>query len=160
MERALLIIRENIRLLIGAAVVIFTAILIVAILISRNTKVTKVLVNNKTFSVTVAKSDQEKQIGLSKKEKIEENQGMLFIFDNPDYYRFWMKEMKFPIDIIYIKDNKVVTIVENAKPPSSSGTDLTIYQPDDKSDKVLEVKAGLASKYNIKEGTTVKIENL
>ena len=53
-----------------------------------------------------------------------------------------------------------MTIVENAKPPSSSGTDLTIYQPDDKSDKVLEVKAGLASKYNIKEGTTVKIENL
>lgn len=161
MGRWLLIIRENIRLLLGAVVVIFAAILLLVIIVGRNNSETKTKVsaNNKTFSVFVAKSDIEKQVGLSSKEKIAESQGMLFLFDKPDYYSFWMKEMKFPIDIIYIDNNKVTTVISNVKPPSKP-EDLTIYQPKAKSDMVLEVNAGLAQKYNIKEGTTIKIENL
>jgi len=67
--------------------------------------------------------------------------------------------MNFPIDIIYINGNKVTTIIKNALPPSDS-ISLTTYQPKEKSDKVLEVNAGLADKYNIREGSTIKIENL
>lgn len=159
MDRINLLLKENFRLLVGTAVVVFVTALIVSLVLG-NKKTTKIIVNNKTFVVAVARTDQEKQIGLSKKNKLDENSGMLFVFDNPDYYSFWMKEMKFPIDIIYINGNKVITVIKNAKPSSSSSSDLTLYKPDEKSDKVLELNAGTSRKYNIKKGTIVKVENL
>lgn len=159
MDRILLLVKENIRLFLGATVVILTIVIVITLLLNSR-KSTKVLVNGQTISVTVAKTEEEKQLGLSKKDKIGKNQGMLFIFDTSNYYSFWMKDMKFPIDIIYINGNKITTIVENAKPPLSANDNLTIYQPSEKSDKVLEVNAGSADKLKIKTGTTVKIENL
>jgi len=157
MERASLFIKDNIRLLLGAIVVVFVTVLLITLFVSK--KSTKVIIGNQTFRVMVAKTDKEKQIGLSNKKQIAKDQGMLFIFDNSDLYSFWMKNMEFPIDIIYINGNKVTTVISNAKVPSSN-TNLMIYQPEDKSDKVLEISAGLSNKYNIKKGSTVTIENL
>lgn len=159
MDRILLLIKDNIRLLLGIAVVMF-AIVIFITLILNGKKSTRVTVNDQKFNVTVAKTDKEQQVGLSNRKQIAKNQGMLFVFKDPDYYSFWMKEMEFPIDIIYINGNKVTTVIDSAKPPSSSSEQLTIFQPEDRSDKVLEINAGLAQKYNIKKGITVKIENL
>lgn len=159
MDRLLLLVKENVRLLLGAFVVILTIVIVITLLLNSR-KSTKVLVNGQTVSVMVAKTDKEKQVGLSGRDKIGENQGMLFVFDKPNYYSFWMKEMKFPIDIIYINGNKITTIVENAKPPLSSNDNLAIYQPSEKSDKVLELNAGSADKLKIKKGTIVKIESL
>lgn len=79
-------IKENVRLLIGAIVVIFVLLLLLAFFLS--TRTTKVIVNNQTFKVMVAKSDKDKQVGLSKKNKIADDQGMLFVFKDPDYYSF------------------------------------------------------------------------
>lgn len=70
-----------------------------------------------------------------------------------------MKEMRFPIDIIYIKGGIVTTVIKNAQIPDESNN-LPIYQPTEKSDKVLEINSGLSEKYNIKKGSSVKIENL
>lgn len=158
MQNLFNIIKENIRLLLGAAVVTFVGILLISFILSKQSS--QVLVNGESFKVSVARSEKEKQIGLSKTEQMDENQGMLFMFDTPEYHSFWMKDMKFPIDIIYINGDKVVTVIENAKPPSETGGNLEIYQPTDKSDRVLEISAGLAKKYNIKKGTSVKIGNL
>lgn len=160
-KRAISFLKENLRIITGAVVVFFLAILFLVIILSRDTSTTKtkVTINNKTFNVFIAKSDIEKQVGLSSKNKISENQGMLFLFDKPAYYSFWMKEMKFPIDIIYIENNKVVTIISSVK-PSSNSTNLSIYTPKKKADMVLEINAGLSEKYNIHEGTTINIENL
>lgn len=160
-DRALSFFRENLRIITGVIVVLLFVILILIILLSNfstQTK-TKAVLGNKTFNVFVAKSDSEKQIGLSSKNKISENQGMLFLFDKPDYYSFWMKDMKFPIDIIYIQNNKVTTVISDVNPPKNS-TSLLIYKPKKKSDMVIEINAGLANKYNIREGTPIDIENL
>lgn len=155
-----LFLRRNIRLLLGLAVVIFTVILISSFFTSKSQEPTQVTINNEKFHVEIAKTDKEKQIGLSNKEVLGANEGMLFLFDKPDYYSFWMKEMKFPIDIIFINGNKVTTIFSNALPPSGSEGNLTIYQPKEKSDKVLEVNAGLAKELNLKEGSSIDINNL
>lgn len=157
MERVSAFIRDNIGLITGITVIIFVAVIITSLLLSK--RPTQVSVNGKTFTVTLAKTEKDRQIGLSKTEKIEENQGMLFIFEKADYHRFWMKEMKFSIDIIYINGDRVTTVIDNAKPPASNGN-LEIYEPAEKSDKVLELKAGTAKKYNIKKDTSAKIENL
>lgn len=160
-ERTILFIQENLRIITGMLVVLFFAILLLVIIVSKNTQSTKtkVIINNKTFNVYVAKSEIEKQIGLSSKNKISPNQGMLFLFDKPDYYSFWMKEMKFSIDIIYIENNKVITVISDVKPPTDSKS-LLIYKPKKKSDMVIEINAGLAKKYNIREGTSINIESL
>ncbi|MBI4097769.1 MAG: DUF192 domain-containing protein [Candidatus Levybacteria bacterium] len=158
MGRVSIFIKNNIRLLIGAFVVIFIALIITSLILGQRS--TKVLVNGETFTVTLAKTEKERQIGLSKTDKIGENQGMLFIFEKADYYPFWMKEMKFPIDIIYINADKVTTVIDNAKPITNADGNLEVYEPAEKSDKVLELKAGTAKKHSIKKGTSVKIENL
>lgn len=117
-------------------------------------------INDQKFNIVVAKTPQEKETGLSGKDSLPQGDGMLFPFDQPDYYSFWMKNMKFPIDILYINDNKIVTIIEDAQPPKSKDEVLPIYKPDEPADSVLEINAGLSKKYNIKKGDTVKLENV
>jgi hypothetical protein len=112
-------------------------------------------INGHVFSLYLAKTAQEQEVGLAKFNKIDKNQGMLFIFQKDDYYAFWMKNMKFPIDIIFINKDKVVDIFQNV-PVSTNGT-LPVYTTKTKADKVLEINAGLAKKYGIKIGTKVGI---
>jgi uncharacterized protein len=119
-----------------------------------------VTINDQVFNLEIAKTDVGKQIGLSAKEKLDENAGMLFPFETPSYYSFWMKDMKFPIDIIFIKDSRIVTIHKNAKPPANPNDSPPIYNPTEPADTVLEINAGLSEKYNFKEGDVVTFENL
>lgn len=111
-----------------------------------------------TFSVETVKDSKAQQIGLTKYNSIKSDQGMLFVFDKPDTYSFWMKNMKFPIDIIFINGDSVVSFVENAKPVNADVANPPIYSPTDPADKVVEIQAGLVKKYNIKKGDKVKIE--
>lgn len=123
-------------------------------------KTPKAIINNQAFDLLVAKTSKEKAIGLSEKKSLPENSGMLFIFEKPDYYSFWMKEMQFPIDIIFIKGNKIVIIYASLKPPKTQDESLPIYKPYEPADMVLEINSGLAQKYNLKKGDKVKLENL
>lgn len=123
-------------------------------------KTPKAVINNRTFNLLLAKTDKEKRIGLSEKKSLPENSGMLFVFEKPDYYSLWMKEMQFPIDIIFIKENKIVTIYASLKPPKTQDESLPIYKPAEPADMVLEINSGLAQKYNLKKGDEVKLENL
>ncbi|SRR5581483_2072325 len=114
-------------------------------------------IDGHTFSLILAKDEKDKQIGLSKYSKIDQDKGMLFIFDKADFYPFWMKDMKFPIDIIFINGNKIVTIY--AEVPTSNGN-LILYTPTEPADRVLEVKAQTSTKYNFKVGDSVEYKNI
>lgn len=115
-------------------------------------------IGNQTFRLYSAESQKEKEVGLSNKSSMPQDYGMLFSFATPDYYSFWMRDMKFPIDMIFIKDNHIITIHSNAQPPKSKDDSLAIYKPDEPADAVLEINAGLAQKYSFKKGDEVKIE--
>lgn len=123
-------------------------------------KTPTITINNHTFELSVADSQKEREVGLSETRSLPENQGMIFMFEKPDYYSFWMKNMTIPIDIIYINKDKIVTIHKNAQPPMSQIESPIIYSPTQLSDKVLEIQAGLSEKYNFKKDDKVKIENL
>jgi len=145
------------KIIIGGVILAVAVVAFMAWQLSSKTPTVKA--GNHTFKLYVAKSSNDQQVGLSKYDKIDDSRGMIFTFGKPDYYSFWMKQMKFPIDIIYIKDNKIVTIHKSVKPPKSS-EELTLYNPTQPSDKVLEVNAGLSQKYNIKEGDSVELSNI
>ncbi len=122
-------------------------------------KISTVTIDGHNFKATVVSSQQERETGLSETKSLSQNQGMIFIFDKPDYYHFWMKDMKFPIDIIYINKDQIVTIINNADPIKDLNNP-TIYLPSQPADKVLEVKAGLANAYGFKNSDKVTYENI
>jgi uncharacterized membrane protein (UPF0127 family) len=106
-------------------------------------------INGHVFSLYLAKTSNEQEVGLAKYKKIDKNQGMLFIFQKPDYYSFWMKNMQFPIDIIFINQNKIVDIFQNVPAPKNNNN-LPTYTTGEKADKVLEINSGLSNIYKFK----------
>ncbi len=133
------------------------AFLILAINIPLNKNAPSLTINNKTFSIDVAKIDEQRAKGLSVYDKLPLEKGMIFVFDRKGHYAFWMKDMKFPIDIIYIRKNKIVDIFKNVAPPKSQNETLPIIRSSESADMVLEINAGLSEKYNFKINDFVKI---
>lgn len=125
---------------------------------SPDKKTPQATINNHIFNLETARTEKEKGIGLAKYTNIPQNFGMLFIFEKPGSYSFWMKNMKFPIDIIFIKNNKIIKIFNNVPTPKSDNEQLSIYTPDQLSDAVLEISAGLSEKYKFKNGDPIKIK--
>ena len=93
--------------------------------------------------------------GLAIRDSLNENEGMLFIFESPQKYSFWMKDMKFPIDIIWInQDGKIVHIEKNL-PPCIFLLPCPSYAPNDDSLYVLEVVSNFTNKFDINVGDSV-----
>ncbi len=116
-------------------------------------------VHGHRFNLEIATTPQKQQKGLSDRDSLSQNSAMLFVFPQSSLVTFWMKDMKFPIDIIFIHGDTVVSVAHNAPPPTLENKDnLPLYKPDQPSDKVLEINAGLSEKYNIKKGDKVEIE--
>ena len=108
----------------------------------------------------LAQTISEKETGLSTRESLAENAGMLFVFSKASHPAFWMKNMKFPIDIIWIEDSKIIDITENAPIVSEELGDYQIpqYTCGEEVDYVLEVEAGFSQKHNLKIGDVVEID--
>ena len=131
---------------------IILAFIIMVILFSgctNNPETTTVIINNNEFEVEIADTNYSRVRGLSNRESLEENQGMLFVFDDSDYRTFNMQDMNFSIDIIFINNNKIVDIHKNFKPGDAN------YKSKSKADMVLEVKAGVIDESNIEKQDTV-----
>jgi uncharacterized membrane protein (UPF0127 family) len=109
-------------------------------------------------TLEVADSEKAREKGLSERATLADNQGMLFLFDEPGIPAFWMKGMKFPIDIIFLNKNKIVTIFKNVSPPrTTSEIPTNYYQPSYPSDRVVELKAGASDKYNLHTGDSINL---
>jgi uncharacterized membrane protein (UPF0127 family) len=135
-------------------------VLLISFIVFKNLNPSKesfVSVKGKSFSVDVAKTDYEKQKGLSIYSSLPKERGMIFLFDTKDYHAFWMKDMKFAIDIIYINGDEIVDLFENVPSPKKEGDNLPIITPKEKADKVFEINAGLSKKYGFKKGDRVEI---
>jgi len=115
------------------------------------------VINGHLFSITIAKTEKEKEIGLSNTSTLAKDQGMIFIFDKPDYYAFWMRNMKYPLDIIYISKGKIVSIAENVKNPNNPSIPLPVYRPSQVVDTVLEINGGLSESYHFTPGSNVSV---
>jgi uncharacterized membrane protein (UPF0127 family) len=108
--------------------------------------------------VDTARTSSEKEKGLSGKKSLQENEGMLFIWDESTTPGFWMKDMNFAIDIIWIREERIVGIEENVQPePGKKDNELTRYYPSEPITHVLEVKAGFSKVYNIMTGDRVNL---
>jgi len=111
-------------------------------------------INGAEIFVEIADTPQTRTKGLSGRLSLPENQGVLFIFETPDRYSFWMKEMNFPLDFLWIDGNEIVEIAENIKPEDFQPP--IALAPQQNVDKVLELNTGTVSRLNIKPGDKIE----
>jgi len=112
-----------------------------------------VKIGEEMIKIDLARTQAEQEKGLSGREALRENEGMLFIFPKSQRNYFWMKDMNFPIDIIWIdKDFKIIFIKKNAEPSSYPNS----FGPSVDNRYVLEVLAGFSEKNNLKIGDRVE----
>ena len=119
----------------------------------------QVAIDGVTFTAEIASTTLEQTRGLSYRASLGPNDGMLFIFPIGAVQAFWMKDMNFPLDMIWISGNTIAGFTENIPAPAS-GTpiwSLPVYSSPPNTDKVFEVNAGTVAKYHIKVGDTVAI---
>lgn len=117
-----------------------------------------VIVNGVVLVADIAATDEQRTKGLSVKDSLAENEAMLFVLDNEGEHTFWMKNMKFPIDIIWIDTDKTVVHIEHNLQPCGSELFCPTYKPNDESLYVLETVGGFAERHDIVKGTIVEFE--
>ncbi len=110
-----------------------------------------------TLTVELASTPAERDRGLSGRSFLSPDQGMLFVFSREGYYSFWMRDMMFPLDIIWFDaSRRAVFIVENLQPctpqncPISTPSHMAMY--------VLEVNAGFVLAHAVTLGTSFEFE--
>jgi hypothetical protein len=106
------------------------------------------------FRLEVAETDEARRQGLSGHEPLAQEEGMLFLFAEDGVYPFWMKDMTFAIDIIWLDDGRVVDVATLPAPASGELLPAT-HVPSGKADTVLEINAGRAKALGIEKGVMV-----
>lgn len=154
--------RNMTHLFIGVAVTLFVLIGIgIAIMLKLSPSTGIVIIgDNVVVKVDLAVTPAEQARGLSGREGLGEDEGLLFLLPTSREYGFWMKDMLFPIDILWIQDGVIIDITENAEVPTSP-YNLPQYSPIGPVDTVLEVNAGFVDKHDLRLGTSVryKVDN-
>lgn len=114
----------------------------------------KVCIKNTCVQAEIVDSFAARQRGLMFREKLADDQGMLFIFEDEGIQVFWMKNMVFPLDMIWIDTQKrIVDIRENVQPCRQTCDNIT---PAAEAKYVLEVKAGFVKAREIKVGDRIE----
>ncbi|MDO8579709.1 MAG: DUF192 domain-containing protein [bacterium] len=117
-------------------------------------KHTEVTIGGKIFDAYVSDTEKLRENGLSGFTGLKNNEAMLFIFPNADIYGFWMKDMLFPIDILWIDDNfTVVSIKKNVSPNTFPKT----FFPKKTGRYVMEFTAGVLDVLGVIDGDKVSI---
>lgn len=118
-------------------------------------RVIPITINVATLNVWVADTDRLRSKGLSGKLSMPQNYGMLFLFPKAGYYTFWMKDMSFPLDFVWIRDKKIVDMTLNVEHPKRKSDPLPYYSSKETVNAVLELNAQSVAKYGLHVGDSV-----
>jgi uncharacterized membrane protein (UPF0127 family) len=119
----------------------------------QTTQTKTVLLKNISISVSIAQTNAERTQGLGGRDGLKENEGMLFVFDKPDTYGFWMKDMKFSIDIVWILGGKIIFIEKSLSPT----TYPKVFSPTSPAQFVLELPAGFCDTHEVRVGDSFSV---
>jgi uncharacterized membrane protein (UPF0127 family) len=126
---------------------------------SGDTAPTRAVINGRAFNLEVASDTASRGVGLGGRDDLAEDSGMLFVFPLEGLHRFWMKDVSFPLDLIYIAGNGTIMDIQGMLPePGVADADLTLYEPPVKVLLAMEIDGGLARRLGIEEGMTVRFE--
>ena len=127
---------------------------------TQNKNNAQVTIKDLVIQAQIADESKEHEVGLADYSSLALDEGMLFVFDKSASYVFWMKDVEFAIDIIWIDDQKkIVDIAPNVPPePNKNEKGLTRYKPKNDAKYVLEINAGISALHNLHIGDSVSFE--
>lgn len=119
----------------------------------------RVTIGGQTIDVEVARTPAARQQGLSGRAALEPGTGLLFLHPAADRHRYWMKDMRFAIDVVWMREGRVVDVSHRVAPPRP-GEDgrAIVVAPREPADAVLELPAGWARTHGFDPGQRVTIE--
>jgi uncharacterized membrane protein (UPF0127 family) len=119
-------------------------------------KTTTVTINDTKITAWIADTENARETGLMGMQNINENEGMLFVYERPGAYAFWMKNTLMPLDIIFVSSDMKIISIQNMEPCTMEP--CKIYPPPSNIMYAIEVKGGFAERHNVTVGQTVKID--
>ncbi len=115
------------------------------------------LPSGKEVQAELMAEDQDRAMGLMFRPSLPEDRVLLFVFDWVDFHGIWMKNCRFPIDIVWLDEERQVVHLVEAAPPCRKDP-CPVYQPMRKAAFVIEMNAGQAAREGIEVGKTVSFE--
>lgn len=110
-------------------------------------------IGNHSFKLELADEPQEREKGLMYRKELAEKSGMIFLWDKPAYRAMWMKNTYMPLDMIFVREGRVVGMVANTTPFS-----LDSITVDSAVDAIIELKAGSIKQYNLTPAMQTKLD--
>jgi len=120
-------------------------------------RISTVKINGQIIKAELASSALDQYSGLSNRPSLCADCGMLFVFPDKQEREFVMRNMNFPLDIIFLSDGKIINIAANLKPEGDNPA--TRYKSATPANQVLELNGGYSEKYGLKAGDTVIYNN-
>ncbi len=140
------------KVLILILVLFLILILILSLGFFQKRKQRQVCFNDHCFDVEMAETPVQRAKGLMFRKKLKNNQGMLFVFKTEKEYDFWMKNVSFPLDIIWLNNNKQVVFISPDTQPCNNSKCIAI-RPNANAKYVLEINGGLVKEIGLKVGS-------
>jgi len=130
-----------------------TTVITVTTTIPTATTSSQIVIDGVNLYVEIASTPEAQQRGLSGRDPLAPNHGMLFVFNSEGTYGFWMTEMKFSLDIIWFNAQRQVVYMQQNLPPCTPQA-CPIFTPPVNALYVLEVNAGFVQAHNVSIGDT------
>jgi uncharacterized protein len=115
------------------------------------------LPSGKVLRVEVMIKDEDRAMGLMFRPSLALDRGMLFLFEQSDFHGIWMKNCKFPIDILWLDEARTVVHVEHGVPPCKADP-CPVYVPLRKAAWVVELSAGQARREGAAVGSAIRFD--
>ena len=117
-----------------------------------------ITIAGRKLELEVARTQQQQAMGLMYRTSLADNRGMLFVFNSPQQTKFWMKNVRIPLDMIFLRNGKVQAIAASVPPCNTKN--CPTYGPDSAIDRVIELRGGLAAELGLNVGDRVQIKFL
>lgn len=115
-------------------------------------------IGSQMIQLEVAQTPQQQATGLMYRPTLADDRGMLFSFDPPRPVSFWMKNVEFPLDMVFIRDGEVRAIAAEAPPCRSEP--CPVYGPNEPVDQVIELRGGRAAELGLQVGDPLIVQPL
>jgi uncharacterized membrane protein (UPF0127 family) len=115
------------------------------------------LPSGKVLQVEVMVSDEDRAMGLMFRPSLPADRGLLFRFERSDFHGIWMKNCRFPIDIVWLDEERKVVDVKEAAPPCKAEP-CPVYLPMRRATWVVEINSGQARREKLVRGASVSFE--
>lgn len=126
-----------------------------AVVENPQTSLVPLTVGDQEIQVEIRDDELERELGFSGRKTLGDNEGMLFVFEQPLQPTFWMKDMQFSLDVLWIREGKVVEIEENVPHPTEADPVIATMIPQNPVDMVLEVPSGWVAETGVQVGDSV-----